>query len=174
MILKKFIPFLFLPILFSCSGISKKDCQKDMLKFGLDQGKSGEKKYTDELRATCLSKNPNLNLEDYEKGFYQGWEIYCLPNRAFEMGKKAEPYLSYCPPGREEQFREKYLLGKNLFELKDTESEIVEKINDLRPLIHDSTADYDIYLKLQQELEIVKRNIQKIEIEGNRNSFKFR
>ena len=159
----------------SCSTINKKDCDKDMMTLGLQQGRSGSpKKYTDDLRNTCMAKNPNINLEAYEKGFYQGWTEYCLPNRAFEMGKKADRYYSFCPAEREEQFRAKYLVGKHHIELKDTESDIVQKMNDIRPDITKSAADYDIYMKLQQELDKIKREIHALEVEGSRNTFNFR
>lgn len=159
----------------SCSTISKKDCDKDMMTLGLQQGRAGyPKKYTDDLRNKCMSKNPDINLEAYEKGFYQGWTEYCLPNRAFEMGKRSDRYFSFCPAEREDQFREKYLIGKHHFELRDTESDIVQKMNDIRPEINDSAADYDDYIKLQQELEKIRREIHALEVEGNRNTFNFR
>jgi hypothetical protein len=162
-------------LLASCSTISKKDCNKDMIKFGLEQGRAGSpKKYTDEISSVCLSNNPNLDLSGYEKGFYQGWSEFCLPNRAFEMGKKSDRYISFCPAERESQFREKYLIGKHHFELKDIEMDIVQKMNDIRPDINKSTIDYDNYIKLQTELEKVRREIQALEVEGNRNTFNFR
>lgn len=162
-------------LLSSCSGIRSKDCFVDMHNYGLQQGRAGaQKKLTDDLRNKCLSKNPEINLEEYEKGFYQGWTEYCLPNRAFEMGKRADRYVSFCPAERESQFREKYLIGKHHFELKDTEMEINEQINDLRPNINKSAADYDLYTKLQKEMEKIRREIQALEVEGNKNTFNFR
>lgn len=161
--------------LFSCSTISKKDCEKDMMSLGLAQGKAGSpKKYTEDLRNRCGGKNPPIDLEAYEKGFYAGWTQYCLPNRAYEMGKRSDRYFSFCPAERESQFREKYLIGKHHFELRDTEADIVTKMNDIRPDINKSAAAYDDYQKLQIELDKVKREIQALEVEGNRNTFNFR
>ncbi|MBC7714773.1 MAG: DUF2799 domain-containing protein [Rhizobacter sp.] len=168
-----FLSFTLLSLA-SCSTISKKDCDKDMKNFGIQQGRAGSpKKYTDELRNTCLSRNPNLDLEAYEKGFMQGWNEYCTPTKAFEMGKRSDNYISFCPADRESQFREKYLIGKHYFELKDVEADIVSKMNDIRPNINKSTTDYDDYTKLQQELDRVKREYQALEVEGTRQSFKF-
>ena len=168
---------LFFSALFlvSCSTIDKKDCDKDMMTLGLQQGRAGSpKKYTDEIRNVCLSRNPGIDLEAYEKGFYQGWAQYCIPSKAFDMGKKSDRYISFCPPERESQFREKYLIGKHHFELKDTESDIVQKMNSLRPNITKSAMDYDDYTKLQTELDKVRREIQALEVEGRKNNFQFR
>ena len=60
------VPFL----LISCSTISKKDCGKDMHALGLSQGRAGSpKKYTDQLRDTCFTQKPDIDLLGYEKGF---------------------------------------------------------------------------------------------------------
>lgn len=159
----------------SCSTISKKDCSKDMNALGLSQGRAGSpKKYTDDLRNTCSNHVPTIDLEAYEKGFYQGWMEYCLPNKAFELGKRSDRYFSFCPPEREASFREKYLIGKHHAELKDVERDIMDKIDELKPLINESTSQLDDYTKLQAELEKVRRDIQALEVEGSKINFKFR
>jgi hypothetical protein len=158
----------------SCSTIKKQDCTKDMHALGLFHGRAGSpKKYTDEIRNRCMGNNPNIDLEGYEKGFNQGWMEYCLPNRAFEMGKRSDRYFSFCPAEREAMFREKYLVGKHHAELKDTEEEIVEKIEEIRPTINESATNFDDYTKLQKELEKVRRDIQALEVEGLKSTFKF-
>lgn len=171
-----FLTLLFVVILsISCSTISKKDCDKDMTALGLSQGRAGSpKKYTDDLRKKCTNHDPVIDLEAYEKGFYQGWMEYCLPNRAFELGKKSDRYFSFCPPEREASFREKYLVGKHHAELKDVENDILEKLNEVKPHISDSAKDLDDYSKLQKELDKVRRDIQALEVEGSKSNFKFR
>lgn len=142
---------------------------------GLSQGRAGSpKKYTDQLRDTCLASKPDIDLEAYEKGFYQGWMEYCLPNKAFELGKHSDRYISFCPPEREASFREKYLIGKHHAELKDVETDMLDKLEDMKPKINDSASNLDDYTKLQKELEKVRREIQALEVEGLKNNFKFR
>ena len=146
-----------------------------MMDLGLSQGRAGSPKiYTDDLRRICSNSHPAIDLESYEKGFRQGWTEYCLPKRGYEMGKRADRYFSFCPTEREALFREKYLLGKHHFELKDVEVEILEKMEELKPTINESSADFDAYNKLQKELEKTRRDIQAIEVEGMRDSFMFR
>lgn len=164
---------LFLSL--SCSTISKKDCSKDMKSFGLTQGRAGSpKKYTDDLRDKCLSRNPDIDLEGYEKSFYQGWMEYCMPNKAFDMGKRADRYISFCPADREALFREKYLVGKHYAELKDVEDDMVDKLNDIKPKINDSSIDFDNYTKLKLELEKIRREMQALEVEGLKSTSKLR
>lgn len=175
MFLRLFLTTIFLTFLAACSSINKKDCNKDMRSFGLSQGRAGSpKKQTDSLRKVCSSRNPNIDLQAYEEGFYQGWTEYCLPNKAFEMGKRDESYASFCPPEREELFREKYLIGKRYYELKDSESNIVMKINELRPTITQNSSDLESYNELNKEVESIRRELMQVEAEGRKDSFKFR
>jgi hypothetical protein len=171
-------PLLLLTLVslsFSCSTITKKDCNKDMRELGLLQGRAGSpKKYTDKLRDTCFAQRPDIDLESYEKGFYQGWSEYCLPNKAFELGKRSDRYFSFCPPEREASFREKYLIGKHHAELKDVETAIKDKMEEMKPHISDSASNLDDYSKLQRELDQIRIEIQALEFEGMKNNFKFR
>jgi hypothetical protein len=146
-----------------------------MHELGLSQGRAGSpKKYTDKLRDTCFTQKPDIDLEGYEKGFYQGWSEYCLPNKAFELGKHSDRYFSFCPPEREASFRAKYLVGKRLAELKDVETDMMDKLEEMKPHISESTNNLDDYTKLQKELDKVRRDIQAQEVEGMKNDFKFR
>ena len=157
-----------------CSTITKKDCDKNMLAFGLAQGKMGAtEKSTDALRNKCLSSHPDIDLEAYEKGFNQGWLEYCMPNKAFDMGRLSDRYVSFCPAERETMFRQKYLIGKNYAELKDVEEEITEKMDDIRPKVNTSTSVNDEYNKLRLELDKVKRDMQALEVEGKKNNFQY-
>lgn len=163
---------LLIALTTGCSTITKKDCSADMMQFGLAQGKAGSpKKYTDDIRSTCMGSHPNINLEAYEKGFYQGWAEYCTPNKAFEMGKKSDRYFSFCPPEREKQFRAKYLIGKHHAELKDIEEEFLEDMEKNKPGPNASSETLELQNKLKLGLEQVRREIQALEVEGLSSKF---
>jgi hypothetical protein len=158
----------------SCSTIDKKDCSKDMKELGMAHGRSGSpKKFTDELRKVCSPKNPSIDLESYEIGFSKGWLEYCLPTRSFEMGKKNDSYVSFCPPEREDMFREKYLIGKRYFELKDTEEDVVDELERLKLTMNEEPSDLEEHKILTKELEALRREIQKVELEGKKDTFMF-
>lgn len=169
------LALLALTMFISCSSISKKDCSKNMMDLGLTHGRSGsQKNYLEDVRKLCSDRNPTLDLEAYQKGFETGWTEFCLPHKGFEIGKRGDRYISFCPKERESQFREKYLVGKRVFELKDTEEEMVEKMEELKPTIETVSTDFDDYNKIKLELESVKRELQVLEVEGIRDTFKFR
>lgn len=164
------ISFLF----HSCSTVSTKDCTKNMHEFGINQGRMGSpKKLTDQIRYKCSSKVPNIDIEAYDTGFMQGWREFCLPNNAFDMGKKSDSYISFCPTESEQYFRNSYLLGKKHFELKDVENDLEDQMSELKSTINTDSEDFSEYNRLQLELDRVKKDIQAVEVEGKKNIFNF-
>lgn len=151
----------------SCSSVvSKDDCKKDMLELGLEHGKKGLNKLTDEVRSACISAEQTLDLELYEKGFNMGWSSYCIPFNGFDMGRKGDIYKSYCPPEKEELFREKFLIGKKVNEKKDQVSEIQEKIKELSVGSDISALEKEELKKLKDYLQTLNRDIQILEQQG--------
>lgn len=166
----KFLFLCSLPLfLVGCSTITKKDCHKNMYELGLSHGKDGSaKKYTDDLAKVCLERNPEINLADYEKGFYKGWENFCLPSTAYEMGKNDEIYVSFCPANRETQFRQKYLLGKEYNDIKNAEYEVNDKIKELKGAT--DKASQDEYFKYLKALDHIKKKLMQLEVESKKDT----
>jgi hypothetical protein len=154
---------MFVSVLFlsNCSTISKEDCNKDMYQFGLSQGKSGsQKKYTDEIIEKCMAINPAVKPDDYEKGFQTGWADFCTLRNAFELGKKDDKYISFCPAEKEDQFRERFHLGKTFHDLKSTEEELLDELSDYPSPV--PTEDVVEYRNTKSELDKIKKKILEI------------
>ena len=165
-IIRSSYSLLLLLTVSSCSSlISKDDCKKDMSAFGLDQGKRGLTNLSEEIRRVC---NENVNLEAYQIGFNTGWSDFCTSFHGFEMGKKGDIYKSFCPAEKEELFREKFLIGKTVYEKKDQVIEVEEKIKDLLENEKDqSSVTLTEELKRNQDyLRSLKREIQALEQKG--------
>jgi len=161
-------------LLNSCSSINSRDCSKNMYDFGHSQGMIGSpKKLTNQIRSKCSSLVPNIDIESYEKGFMQGWREYCLPNHAFDLGKKSDVYVSFCPNESEQYFRNSYLLGKKHYELKDLEGDLEERLSELKESAKDNSESYSELNRIQNELEHIKKEIQAVEVEGRKNIFNF-
>lgn len=131
---------------------------------GLEHGQRGFNKLTDEVRSTCSGSD----LEQYENGFFMGWNTYCTSFNGFNIGKKGDSYKSFCPPEKEELFYEKYLIGKKVYEKKDQVSELQDKIKDLEQTAEkDSSSAIKEDLKAHQDyLLTLKREIQALEQKG--------
>lgn len=135
------------------------------MELGLDHGKRGMSRLTDEIRSTCQSGDTIVNLEGYEKGFTMGWSSYCTAFHGFDMGVKGDLYKSFCPPEKESLFREKFLIGKQVYEKKDQVKEIEEKVQDLSSNIDkdSSAASVDELKRMKDYLRSLKNEIQKLE-----------
>jgi len=164
--------FLFLPLILSaCSSIDKRDCDKDMHELGLRHGRMGSpKKFTDEIRRVCGNRQQPVDLQRYENGFALGWVEYCRPMNAFVLGKADEDYISYCPENRETIFREKFLIGKRISELKTQEEILNDELMDLRiDAVTNERAASELS-KTEKTLFELRKDIQQLEIEGLKDS----
>lgn len=157
-------------IISSCSSIiSKEDCKRDMSGLGLEHGTKGLSKLTDEVRTVCVKNDQTVNLEQYEAGFNMGWSSYCTSFNGFDMGRKGDIYKSFCPPDKEDLFREKFLIGKKVYEKKDQVIELEEKIKQISidtEKESSSAASKDELKKFQNHLRSLKREIQALEQQG--------
>lgn len=150
----------------SCSTITHEDCKKDMKTFGFNQGRYGLANLSDDIRKVCMKSDSSVDLEAYDLGFKMGWNEYCSPFHGYENGKKGDLYRSYCPPEKEELYREKFLIGKNVFEKNDQVNEIEEKIKKITPdAEHDLSAKEELR-KMKDYQQKLNREIQSLEQAG--------
>ena len=164
---KTLICLLPLALTVSCSTIDKKDCQTDMHELGLRHGRMGSPKiYTDQIRNVCSHLGPKLDLEQYELGFKKGWDEYCKPINALALGKADDMYASFCPSQREPVFREKFLIGKQIHELRDQEMELIEEWEKLKAETEFDSEQQLTLKRTEKELTDLRKQIQQLEIEG--------
>lgn len=133
-----------------------------MKSLGFEHGKKGLSSLTDEVRSVCVNAKQSVDLELYEAGFNMGWNTYCTSFNGYEMGRKGDLYKSYCPPDKEELFREKFLIGKTVHEKKDQVMEIEENIKELI----ENNEKEETLNKRQDHLLLLKREIQALEQQG--------
>ncbi|MGZ3787163.1 MAG: DUF2799 domain-containing protein [Bacteriovorax sp.] len=150
----------------SCSTISRSDCKKDMRNMGLKQGQLGLFSLSSEIQRVCMRGESTVDLEGYEKGFAMGWSEYCTPYHGFENGKKGDVYKSFCPPEKEDLYREKFLVGKKIYEKKDQVIELEEKIKDLSSNSGHTLANKEELNKLNEYARGLERDIQALEQRG--------
>jgi hypothetical protein len=138
-----------------------------MHSLGLEHGRRGLNDLLDDVRSTCGATA--VGLENYGSGFSSGWDIFCTTYNGFQMGKKGDPYRSYCSALKEDLFHEKYFIGKKVYEKNDQVADLEEKIQDLVVEIEKDSTSFslkDELKKYQNEFLILKREIQALEQQG--------
>ena len=133
---------------------------------GHTQGSKGLANLSDDIRKVCLKGQTSVDLEEYEKGFAMGWNEYCTPFHGFDNGRKGDLYKSFCPPEKEELYREKFLVGKKVYEKKDQVIEVKEKIKELNSNTDRDNSTKDELNKLEEYLRLLNREIQSLEQNG--------
>lgn len=104
-----------------------------------------------------MSNEKSVDLESYQKGWAIGWSDYCTPFHGYEMGRKGDLYKSFCPSDKEELFREKFLIGKKIYEKKDQVSDLEISLKDL------SNNELS---KAMEDIRVLKNDIQSLEQQG--------
>ena len=150
----------------SCSTISRSDCKKDMFSFGKDHGLKGLSKLTDDIRKVCVRSDATVDLKAYEDGFLLGWSSFCTSFHAYESGRKAETYLSFCPEAKENLFREKYLIGKKVYDKSEQVLDLEDRIENFKKKTQLNTNEQIELARLKEELQLLKRDIQLLEVKG--------
>ena len=162
-----FIPIIILASLIcSCSTISGSDCKKDMFSFGKDHGLKGLSKLTDDIRKVCVRSDASVDLKAYEDGFMMGWASFCTSFHAYESGRKAESYLSFCPQAREELYREKYIIGKKVYDKSEQVYDLEERVESFKKKTQLNSNEQIELSRLNEELQALKRDIQLLEVKG--------
>ena len=137
-----------------------------MFNFGKDHGLKGLNRLTDEIRKVCVRADSSVDLKAYEDGFYLGWASYCTSFHAYESGRKAETYTSFCPAAKEGLFREKYLIGKKVYDKSEQVAELEDRIESVVKKTQLSTNEQIELSRLKEELLTLKREIQLLEVKG--------
>ena len=137
-----------------------------MFNFGKDHGLKGLNKLTDDLRRVCVRSDATVDLKAYEDGFLLGWSSYCTSFHAYESGRKAENYMSYCPAAKEQLYREKYLIGKKVFDKTEQVIELEDRIESFKNKSQLSTNEQIELSRLKDDLQKIKSEIQLLEVQG--------
>lgn len=142
-----------------------------MRDFGYDQGRKGQSNQLEDIRKTCLGRNPDINLTAYQAGFEAGWSEYCTPFNGYRMGAKGDIYKSFCPTEHEDLFHERFLIGKKVYDKKDQARDLEEKIMDLSKSGKDLTspATHDELARYKNDLRDLNKEIQALEQQGLSN-----
>ena len=136
---------------------------------GLEQGKKGMANLSDDIRRVCGGDKLAASLEAYQNGFNTGWSTFCTSFHGFEMGKKGDIFKSYCPVEKEILFREKYLIGKMVYEKKDQLLDFEDKVKELTTQTEknpNSSALKDELKLYKDNWNSLKREIEFLELKG--------
>jgi len=113
----KMLRFLITILIFSalnaCSTLSKEEClQGNWYKVGHDDGREGyhSSRYTDHQKA-CKEYKVTLNYHQYNQGYDDGVELYCVHEKGYREGENVNKYNNVCPAPLENDFLRGYIKG---------------------------------------------------------------
>ncbi len=104
----------------------------------------------------------------YEAGFSQGLVEFCVPEKAFDLGRRGGSYYRQCPPEANDWFMPAYDLGRQVYDIDQELIRIESEIGDLRKEMKDDKASQESRDAAEQRLRYVKNDRDRRERERDR------
>lgn len=123
---------LLLPLA-GCATLSESDCARgDWHRIGFDDGRWG---YTTQRLShhdkACAKHGFGVDAQAYHAGYADGLRLFCVPSRAFSLGRKGDSYHHQCPPEAESAFMPAYHHGWDVFEFEKELEHLEKEIDEL-------------------------------------------
>lgn len=150
-----------------CATLSQSDCVKgDWFRIGRQDALWG---YTsDRLKQhekACIKHGYGTDPQAYEDGYAEGLVAFCVPEKAFDLGRRGGSYYRQCPPEADTWFLPAFDLGRQVYDLDQELAKIKSEIEDLREEIKDDKTTEESREAAEQRLRYVKRDRERRERE---------
>lgn len=164
-----FLGITLLLALGGCATLSESECVRgDWYSIGARDGGSG---YTPDRLSyhdkACAKHGMGVDVHAYHAGHAEGLRHFCVPPRAFTLGRDGSTYHRQCPPEAEEFFLPAYALGREAHAIEQTLKELESEITSLRKEIDDEKTTDAAREIAEQRLRYVKRDVDRSERERN-------
>ena len=131
-----------------CATLSKSECeQADWRIIGLEDGSAGRPlTYVGRHRKSCAEYGVTPNIGAYEQGHADGIALFCIPSKAFALGKRGGSHNDVCPAGMRDAFLLAYEDGRAIYSAR-------REMTDAQNRVKSAQSDYDDAANRVAELE---------------------
>lgn len=157
-------------LLTSCATLSESECARsNWHSIGVQDGREGHT--PDRLgqhERACAKHGYGIDPRAYDVGYRVGLNSFCVPHRAFRLGRNGDAYKNQCWAEAERTFLPAYYLGKDVYameeELKLVDSEVVQ----LRKEIADDNTSDEARKIAEQRLRYLGKDLRRRERDRDR------
>lgn len=155
-----FIGIVFAFALGGCATLSESECLRgDWYAIGASDGRNG---YTPNRLTyhdkACARHGMGVDVHAYEAGHAEGLRQFCVPPRAFVLGRDGGTYYRQCPPETEADFLSAYDLGREVHAVEQELVTLESEIESLRKEMNDDKASATTRDIAEQRLRYVKND----------------
>lgn len=143
-----------------CATLSESECLRgDWYAIGASDGRNG---YTTDRLAhhgkACAKHGVGVEAQAYAAGHVEGLRQFCVPPRAFTLGRDGGTYYHQCPPESEGDFLPAYELGRDVYAVEQELAQLEKDIQALRKEMNDDEASNTARDIAEQRLRYVKND----------------
>ncbi len=148
-----------------CATLSETDCRHgDWYGIGASDGRNG---YTPDRLIhhdkACAKHGFGVDAQAYHAGHAEGLRQFCIPPRAFTLGRDGATYYHQCPPETEGAFLPAYHLGLDTHAIEQELAKLESEIDTLRKEIADEKTTATARDIAEQRLRYVKNDRERRE-----------
>lgn len=154
---------LALPWMAACASLSPEQCRNaDWRQIGYADGIDGQPGSRIQGHASaCASANIKPDLQSYLAGRAEGLNVYCQPEKGFEIGRRGEPdNAGDCAPPLRTAFLEQYQKGR---QVNTVESEL----GGLRSSLEQERSQQR---RNEERIEDIRKDLRRPNLEPSRRS----
>lgn len=143
-----------------CATLNQSDCLRgDWYAIGAADGRHGysPQRLTHHAKA-CAKHGVGVDGPAYDAGFIEGLHQFCVPPRAFSLGRENGSYHRLCPADAEPAFLAAYDLGRDAYAIEQELAELDKEITALRKEIDDENSSDNTRELAEQRLRYVKND----------------
>ncbi|MEZ5543920.1 MAG: DUF2799 domain-containing protein [Lysobacteraceae bacterium] len=143
-----------------CATLSESDCATgDWFRIGRQDALWG---HTPDRLAqhekACTKHGFGSDRQAYDEGFAQGLVEFCVPEKAFDLGRRGNSYYHQCPPEADAWFMPAFDLGRQVYDIDQELIRIESELNDLRKEGKDEKATQESRDAVEQRMRYVKND----------------
>lgn len=143
-----------------CATLSQSDCASgDWFNIGRQDALWG---YTPDRLSqhekACFKHGYGSDPQAYEAGYAEGLIAFCVPEKAFDLGRRGSSYYGQCPPEADASFLPAFDLGRQVNDLDLELTRIESEIEDLRKEMKDDKASQESRDAAEQRLRYVRND----------------
>ncbi len=143
-----------------CATLGESECRRgDWYAIGAGDGRNG---YTPDRLAhhdkACARHGVGVDVHAYHAGHADGLRQFCVPPRAFALGRDGGAYHRQCPPEAEDDFLPAYDLGRDAHAIEQELARLDSEIESLRKEIGDDKTSATARDIAEQRLRYVRND----------------
>ena len=165
-----FVLALSVLLLTGCATLTESECARsNWHSIGVQDGRAGHTPdRLEQHERACTKHGYGIDARAYDAGYREGLNSFCVPHRAFQLGRNGDAYKNQCWASAERTFLPAYYLGKDVYAMEEELKLIDNEVEQLHKEIKDSNTSAEVRKIAEQRLRYLRKDLGRRERDRDR------